>query len=333
VRKEAGAAFTSSAVKALEAFDVRPVEVSLVAQAENVTFRVKDQSAEVYALRLHRPGYHTLEELQSERLWTKALSRAGLHVPQAILTRDGRDYAEVEILERGERRWVSLARWAPGEILGPILRSEASIKRLQGYFRDLGVTIAAMHNMSVEWRPPDTFRRHALDADGLMGPDPFWGRFWVQPHVSPAEGDLLLKTRDRLHHLLSAYGKDPSRYGVIHADLHPGNVLVSDGVLAAIDFDDAGYGWLMYDLAVALHGRQDFADFPAMRDACIAGYRTTRPIAEEDLAMLPIFLLARGMAEIGWFGARPETAAPAEIAAAKDVTIAQCRAFEAGRLA
>ena len=30
------------------------------------------------------------------------------------------------------------------------------------------------------WTPPAGFRRHRLDADGLMGPTPFWGPFWDQ---------------------------------------------------------------------------------------------------------------------------------------------------------
>jgi len=43
---------------------------------------------------------------------------------------------------------------------------------------------------------------------------------------------LLVETRTRLHELLIRYGKDASRYSVIHADLHPGNVLVNGDTLA-----------------------------------------------------------------------------------------------------
>jgi hypothetical protein len=47
---------------------------------------------------------------------------------------------------------------------------------------------------------------------------------------------------------------------------------------------------------------------------------------------LPLFLLVRGMAEIGWFADRPENATPAELAALKNFVIAQCRDFQDGRL-
>jgi len=48
--------------------------------------------------------------------------------------------------------------------------------------------------------------------------------------------------------------------------------------------------------------------------------------------MLPVFLLMRGMAEIGWFADRPENATPAEMTALKDLVIAQCLDFRSGRL-
>jgi len=49
--------------------------------------------------------------------------------------------------------------------------------------------------------------------------------------------------------------------------------------------------------------------------------------------MLPLFLLVRGLAEIGWLADRPENATPAELTAMKDFVIAQCRDFQDGRLA
>ena len=38
--------------------------------------------------------------------------------------------------------------------------------------------MARIHNVTTSWKPPSTFERHALDADGLMGDAPFWGPFW-----------------------------------------------------------------------------------------------------------------------------------------------------------
>ena len=45
--------------------------------------------------------------------------------------------------------------------------------------------------------------------------------------------------------------RQPAVYSMIHADMHPGNVLVDGDRLTVIDFDDAAWGWHAYDIAVA----------------------------------------------------------------------------------
>jgi len=54
-------------------------------------------------------------------------------------------------------------------------------------------------------------------------------------------------------------GQQPVRHVIeLTADLPPGNLLVHKDQLAVIDFDDAGFGWHHYDLAVALvHSQTD----------------------------------------------------------------------------
>ena len=321
-----------SAQQALWQYPIEVADISLLARAENFSFKVADESGNLYTLRLHRPAYHTLEELKSERLWTKALLQAGIHVPEPISARDGRDHVGVDVPQLGEHRHASLSRWVPGEPLMQLIRDGHSVAELETHFRNLGALIAAMNNQATAWHPPAEFRRHSLDADGLMGPQPFWGRFWERSDISRDERALLLDTRVQLHGLFTRYGMGTSRYSVIHSDLHPGNALVNGDTLTAIDFDDVAWGWHMYDLAAALNQCQDLAEFGALQAACLAGYCDVRTVSDEDLAMLPLFLLARDMAEIGWFAARPENATPAQMEAMKNFVVAQCRKFQGGRL-
>ena len=317
-----------SARRALEQFPIDAVEVSLLARAENVTFKVADAGGVLYTLRLHRPAYHTLEELESERIWTRALLQAGVRVPEPIATRDGRNFAGVDVPVLGEHRYASLSRWVPGVPLMTLIRDDSPREWLEPHFRRLGALIATMHNQAASWHPPAGFRRHVLDADGLMGEQPFWGRFWERSDLTSSERALLAETRDRLRARLIRYGRDGLRYSVIHADLHPGNAIVNGETLTAIDFDDVAWGWHMYDLAAALNQCQEHPKFDALRAACVAGYCRARPVSDEDLAMLPLFLLVRGMAELGWFADRPENSTPAQLTALKNLVISQCRGFE-----
>ena len=306
--------FTPAAHAALKAFPIDAQDLTLVSLSENVTFRVTDgQDGRAYVFRLHRPGYHTLEELVSERAWIRALAEAGIDVPEAILTREGRDYVPVTIPATGEQRFAGLASWTEGRLLSDVLAETADQKCVEESFKQLGAITAAMHNQASAWQPPPGFKRHALDSDGLMGMTPHWGEFWEHRSLSAAERHLLLDVRQRMHDMLSRLSRDPSGYSVIHADMHPGNIVVDGDRLTVIDFDDAGFGWHQYDIATALTHWQTKPNAAEIERAFLAGYRANRPVPDEALSLVPQFRLIRWMATIGWFHQRPEVSRPSSV--------------------
>ena len=69
--------FRILAKRALEAWNLDGACLENLAISENVAFRV-DANGQTYVLRIHRPTYHTLKELNSELLWTKALRKEGI---------------------------------------------------------------------------------------------------------------------------------------------------------------------------------------------------------------------------------------------------------------
>lgn len=101
--------YTPAALKALERFPVDADNIDLIAHSENVTFRVSVRSDDTdYVLRLHRPGYNSIEELNSERIWIGALNEAGISVPGSLLTRKGRHFELIDIPDTGEQRYAGM---------------------------------------------------------------------------------------------------------------------------------------------------------------------------------------------------------------------------------
>jgi Ser/Thr protein kinase RdoA (MazF antagonist) len=325
-RAAAEAAYAPAAREALAAFEVAPAALELVHMAENVTFRVTGRDAAAYVLRLHRPGYRTHEELKSERVWIRALDEAGIGVPAPVPASDGSDYVPVRIAATGERRYAGLTRWVDGEILFGVLRRTADTDARGRYYEQLGAMMATLHNQSTAWSVPPSFRRHTLDADGLMGDRPFWGPFWEHAALSQSERRLLLATRARVHAALEGLGRDPATWSLIHADMHPGNILVVGDRLAIIDFDDSGFGWHHYDIAVALISQRGEPDEALVEAAFLRGYRAVRPFAEAAAALIPLFTLVRGMAVIGWYHQRPDIE-PAAFDELKALVCERCAAF------
>ena len=312
----AAAPYETAARTALRKFGIGSAHLQLVGISENVTFRADDdRSGQAYVLRLHRPDYHTAAELDSERVWLAALRDFGISVPTPVGAPDGRYFVPVEVDGR-EVRQVGLNVWAPGEIVGELLTAHdritdaAGLPEIAAPFRQLGGLMAAMHNQAAGWTPPSSFRRHRLDLDGLLGDAPFWGPFWENPVLDGRERELLITARDHCRERLRRYGEPRRTFSMIHADLHLANLLTCDGQLSVIDFDDAGFGWHQYDIAVAMFHSRDTADFRAARQAFLHSYRAVRPISDDDLALVPMFELIRGMAILGWRAARPEVPWP-----------------------
>ena len=112
--------FRPAAREALKAFPDRARTLSswCLWRRTSPTGWSTDSDGVAYVLRLHRPWYHTLDELISERAWIRALADAGIAVQMPVRTRDGQEYASVTVPATGERRFAGLARWTTGPRAG-----------------------------------------------------------------------------------------------------------------------------------------------------------------------------------------------------------------------
>ena len=164
--------------------------------------------------------------------------------------------------------------------------------------------MAQLHLISDAWRFPLGFQRHAWDREGLIGDKPFWGRFWTISDCSQEELEILVRARTRVGQALDAHIAAGGDYGLIHADLVRENVLVKDGQLRMIDFDDSGHGFRMFDIATALIKNRREAHYEALRAALITGYESLRPLSLRELDALPFFLVLRALSYLGWAEAR-----------------------------
>ena len=124
--------------------------------------------------------------------------------------------------------------------------------------------------------------------------------------LSAAQATQLCELRKRIYPILLDYGEEPQSFSLIHSDLHPGNVVLAGNSLHVIDFDDAAFGWHIYDIAIALKEYEDHADYSEFLEALMHGYRSQRPFAESHLSYLPLFLLIRRLNAVGWLADRPD---------------------------
>lgn len=101
----------------------------------------------------------------------------------------------------------------------------------------------------------------------------------------------------RVRSALRCLSTDPASFGLIHADLNPGNFLFGDGRIAVIDFDDCSFGWYLYDLAIPLLAMRkltpDLAVEAQLCEAFLSGYERVRRLSAAETALLPAFMTYR----------------------------------------
>lgn len=295
------------AAEGLHHWNLAGASLYLLKHRENAVFRV-DANDDRYALRVHRPGYHSNDALRSELQWMDALADAGIDVPRIVPTATGQPFALSETPDMAVPVQIDLFEWIEGRQLGSVETGLSGDRRnIYGTYHTLGELAAALHDHSENWIPPPWFVRHAWDEDGLAGERPLWGRFLDLACLSPEERKLLSAARDRAYQDFGTLSKSPATYGLIHADFSPENVLVDGERLRLIDFDDAGFGWHSFELVTPLFFLMEEPYFEEARDAVISGYRRKRRLDEEQLACFPLFLLARAFTYLGWVHTRPET--------------------------
>lgn len=88
----------------------------------------------------------------------------------------------------------------------------------------------------------------------------------------------------------------------IHADFHPGNVLVADGQIHIVDLDDARLGPAVQDLWMFLSGNQ--AEQSPQLSALLAGYEEFRRFDARELHLIEALRSLRIMHYAAWLARR-----------------------------
>ena len=154
-----------------------------------------------------------------------------------------------------------------------------------------GVAAASFHRAADDFRSPHS--RYHLDLGSLIeqplarierrGSDEHRARLTRLPPV------------EELTAVIRTLPMEGDGYGIIHGDLHPGNMrFADDDTVTLFDFDHCAYGWRAYDLAVLRMGVGDDA-----WEAFVRGYESVRPLADWERAIIPTFRHARMFWDMG----------------------------------
>lgn len=178
-----------------------------------------------YLLRVY-PVERTLPEIEFEMSTLLPLNELHLPVQKPLLALDG------EIVSREEDRYFVFLDFIDGAVI------EQPYDKIAV---QIGTFIAQLHTGLKDFTPQG--EKQPADIQFI---DSEMSRL---KESIPGQSDIC----DSWIMLRDALGSPELEKGVVHADIHPGNVVVSeDGDLkGVIDFDDCYYGSILFDLSIA----------------------------------------------------------------------------------
>jgi Ser/Thr protein kinase RdoA (MazF antagonist) len=233
------------------------------------------------------------------------LRAGGVLTPEVVPARDGAPFVVATSPAVPEPRQCDLFEWIEGR---PLRAAGEAISlapdELAGVYADVGRQAASIANIAEAWARPPGFTRPIWDAEGIFGATAQLGDWRKLARLTPEQRSLLERLAERLRADLAGFGRAPDRFGLCHGDFLPENLMLCDGGLRLLDFDDCGEGWYLLDFATALFDLLGEPPFDACLSAMVAGYRERRALPEEHMARLPAFLLARALSYVGWSATR-----------------------------
>ncbi|MEL7239660.1 MAG: phosphotransferase, partial [Planctomycetota bacterium] len=237
-------------------------ELALIFHGENATFRTRLPGGPTMLLRLHGDHYNTAEQIRSELDVLAYLADAGLPV-QRPLRPDGITPPIFVESPAGSDvfpgRWASVLTWIHGDSVRDHCKRTG--EDLGYYYQLCGALMARLHEALEAFQPPSGFDRRTWNRRALLETTAFAGTMDELWRLIPAEHRTTL--REQIDwagtQVDAAVASEPMR--LIHGDLHLSNIIVTaDGSIGAIDFDDAGFGPRLYDVAASVKTPDDASD-------------------------------------------------------------------------
>ena len=272
----------------------------LLNRSENETFLVETGQG-AFTLRVHRLGYQSRPAIESELAWLSALRRdTNLDIPEPVPGRNGA-LLQSFVTTTGELRLAVLFRFISGSEPQPQ-------DDLEDLFVTLGEYAGVLHGHAETWQQPPEFERPVWEAATILDADAPWGDWRIAPGVDRNVRQVLDRLDSALWLRLADYGKSPERFGLIHADMRLGNLLVDGRRVTLIDFDDCGFCWFTYDFAAAISFHETQPVMPVLKAAWLKGYSRVRRLDAADLKALDAMVMLRRMALLAWIGSHADTA-------------------------
>jgi len=216
---------------------------------ENRVYEVELDDKNRVVAKFYRPGRWSAEQILEEHHFLSQLAEAEIPVC------DVRPFPDGSTLKRIDQIYYSLSDRRGGR--APDEVDAAMAERL-------GMLVGRMHQVAVK---EEAEHRLSLDADTFVREPIDWlaEHETLPPHLRRRYADAALEIAEIADRAMAGVAVQR-----VHGDLHLGNILLREGQLRVLDFDDMATAPAVQDLWLALPGRD--RETERLREIFIDGY-------------------------------------------------------------
>jgi Ser/Thr protein kinase RdoA (MazF antagonist) len=279
-----------------------PRQLQLLTFVNNATFKVTlpqtGAAPFAFALRLHRPGETTVERIEAETKWLRAIRRdTSLKVPGPQLTAAGTSAGTLTDNRLPAPVHFVLFDWLDGHFL-------PTVDQTPDHAQQVGRFIGSLHQHSATSAPGVGLQRPRLDVEGLFDWEALERLRQADTGLTTDHLALFAIVAERAQAVFHTLDHTPETFGLIHGDLIWKNYFFHEAGVGALDFDDCGWGYYLYDLAPTLLGYRDEAHYPALKAGLLAGYGEMRLLPSLYERYLDLLIAARHVRSCCWLADR-----------------------------
>lgn len=269
------------AKEAISLYPITNPEIEYIRHNENMTFKVIDViDNKSYILRIHKPAtegflgiQHSYEGLKSEVELLNAINvNKELKVQKPIQNSLGDYVSEYNSASLG-KCYVTLLEWIDGDML--TLKEEG----LEDIAFSIGEKLGVLHKLFSEFKPKEGFKRPKYNIERIDTTIEEL-KYGVDINLFTKENydiirEVLFVVKERLI-VLETQG---DAWGIIHADVLPGNIVINNGQASFIDFCLSGFGYYLFDLGSAA----TIFEEKNLREAVLQGYASKMKFSYDNL--------------------------------------------------
>ncbi len=268
-------------------FKLENETIVLIGGFENIIYEVSSDSKK-YILRITHSSHRNREQLKGEIEWMNYLLDKDNSIIKPIPFRNN-NFIE-SISYKSSTFFITKFSKAPG--LAPNQKNWNNI-----LIESFGNEIGKLHSDSREYIPNDLQCKRPDWDDNIFIDD--------EEETSDNLQNIHIKYKDLLNKI-DKLPKNKDSFGLIHGDIHFGNVMLDINEITILDFDDCAYDWYLNDIAVFLFYSiciysQDIDGIDFVHNFLehfLKGYRQHSEIRNEELLSLSLFLKRK---EISFF--------------------------------